>query len=210
MIAYLVVIPLFAIGYLRIPHGFYAPYAKLERGGQNDAYDVGMVFQAAMKRRLATEPVFKDAVGVSWQWSSVLEPNVSHFQAVDPEHFSFDLLLPVGQVGNGLYQMAYWGTIAIHGPAVFYDVHDPNRIDHVEWHIDLTPNLTILGPDNYPTKPPFERAVTALRTVSLTESEFAIADRYAEGGHWRSARDKRRIREITLFQCRRNYNGWVW
>jgi hypothetical protein len=184
-LAYLCALFAWALAYDLMPFGsFYAPYARYERHGVNDEYEIGLILQAAIRRK-AEESVKQVPLDAVWNWGSPTA-YVSRFTAVDNRNISFDLLIQLRRAGYGICQLAYWGKTTVESFALI-DSTDPEAsrgsFDHAEWKIDLAPDFTGLPRDNCGVTPPVpsEKLIEELSSINITMTEFGKIEIYRSG-----------------------------
>lgn len=90
---YLCAVPIFALAFCQIPHGFYAPYALLEYSGQFDTRRIRETIQVAIRRSVQTGLSDPNRSRDEWRW----DPEsiyVQRLEVIDAGHVvTFDLTL---------------------------------------------------------------------------------------------------------------------
>lgn len=177
---YFLLIPIFAGVYSAIPGGFYAPYAKLERSGVDDAYAISQIFKTAIARRIVEVEQGRDA-NAEWHWDRSMV-NVSFFDTPDPRTFTFHLLAGFHRVpDNGLNQIAMEVKTSTTSVALVHEGYPSDMVTKNEWYLDVVPNMTGFGPLPDYTKTPLSEGPKELATIVVTDEEVARIDKFIQG-----------------------------
>jgi len=103
LIAYVALVPLFAIAYCQLPGSFYAPYARLEHAGRGDEYEIGKIVQTAIRRK-AEDQGDMSLTEYNWEISSAY---VQRLHATTDGMVTFDLYVMAKHrtLNKGVVQM---------------------------------------------------------------------------------------------------------